>query len=280
MWKEAVEERQRESSLEREKVDDSKSEQDRHVEEEIKRLQELGEKEFFRQNRNERKRQLEELQKSLASLSHGYGNSTNGSMRNVDNVGVSKPIIDWRRVLKETLKYDIDWSFKKATIEYGVIKPHLEKFPKPETEILLDTSGSINEDLLKNFLKECKNIIKTSKVKVGCFDTVFYGFMEIRSIYDIDNLPFYGGGGTNFDVAVNSFTKRVENKIIFTDGYAQMPERALNVIWIVFGDRKINPPGGKVIYIDEKQLEELYNYNVYTKTKKYSCNFKCYSNSY
>ena len=99
--------------------------------------------------------------------------------------------------------------------------------------------------------------MQTSKVKVGCFDTQFYGFTEIRNAHDIDNLPFNGNGGTDFDVAVNAFTKRVENKIIFTDGDANMPRKSLNVIWVVFGSRKINPAGGKVIHIDDKQLKRL-----------------------
>ena len=132
----------------------------------------------------------------------------------------------------------------------------------PETEIVLDTSGSIDEVLLKNFLRECKNILQHTKLKVGCFDTEFYGFTEIKDISDIDNLPFYGGGGTNFDVAVNAFSRRVENKIIFTDGIARMPSTPTDAIWIVFGGIKINPVGGKVIYIDGEQLKRLYNYQI------------------
>ena len=38
-----------------------------------------------------------------------------------------------------------------------------------------------------------------------------------------------------------------------------MPKKYLNAIWIVFGDRKINPPGGKVIYISYEDLKKLTN---------------------
>lgn len=107
-------------------------------------------------------------------------------------------------------------------------------------------------------MRECKNILQTSKVKVGCFDTKFYGFQEIRTEHDIDQLPFMGGGGTDFDVAVDAFSRRVENKIIFTDGCATMPEKAIDAIWIVFGNEKIRPKGGRVIYITEEQLRNLY----------------------
>ncbi len=242
-------------------------EQEKKKNEEIKKLTELGEKEAFKQNKIERKKQLEELRKALASQSHGHGNTTNSERRNITDIGTSEPLIDWRRLLKEAVKYDIDWSYQNAGIEDGVVTAYLEEMPRPETEIVLDTSGSIDETLLRNFLRECKNILQTSKVKVGCFDTQFYGFTEIKDVSDIDNLPFYGGGGTNFDVAVNAFTRRVENKIIFTDGDANMPNTPIDAIWIVFGGKKINPKGGKVIHIDNEQLERLYNYQITNEAK-------------
>ena len=242
-------------------------EQEKKKNEEIKKLTELGEKEAFKQNKIERKKQLEELRKALASQSHGHGNTTNSERRNITDIGTSEPLIDWRRLLKEAVKYDIDWSYQNAGIEDGVVTAYLEEMPRPETEIVLDTSGSIDETLLRNFLRECKNILQTSKVKVGCFDTQFYGFTEIKDVSDIDNLPFYGGGGTNFDVAVNAFTRRVENKIIFTDGDANMPNTQIDAIWIVFGGIKINPAGGKVIHIDDEQLERLCNYQMNDETK-------------
>ena len=170
-------------------------------------------------------------------------------------------------MLKEAVKYDIDWSYQNAEIENGVVTAHLEEIPRPATEIILDTSGSIDETLLRNFLRECKNILQTSKVKVGCFDTKFYGFTEIKNVSDIDNMPFYGGGGTDFEVAVKAFTRRVENKIIFTDGDADMPSIPMDAIWIVFGETEIKPLGGKVIYIDDEQLERLYNYEITTESK-------------
>ena len=70
-----------------------------------------------------------------------------------------------------------------------------------------------------------------------------------------------GFGGTDFDVAVNAFSKRAGNKIIFTDGYADMPSKRVNAIWVVFDNAKINPPGGKVIYIDSAALERLSSFS-------------------
>mgnify|MGYP004650270255 CR=1 FL=1 len=265
MWTKAVEKKHREGQNHHDEK--RNKEQENKTNEEIKKLTKIGERETFKQNKIERKKQLEDLRKSLASQSHGYGNTTNSKIRNITNIGISKPLIDWRRLLKEAVKYDIDWSYQNAEIENGVVTAHLEEIPRPATEIILDTSGSIDETLLRSFLRECKNILQTSKVKVGCFDTKFYGFTEIKNVSDIDNMPFYGGGGTDFEVAVKAFTRRVENKIIFTDGDADMPSIPMDAIWIVFGETEIKPLGGKVIYIDDEQLERLYNYEMTTESK-------------
>lgn len=237
---------------------------DKEKKSEIEKKQEetkqLGEKEAFKKNLEEKKKELEELKKALSKQVMGAGSITNSNIRNISDIGGAKPLIDWRYILKEAIKYDVDWSYKNATIEDGVISANLEEQPMPETEIVLDTSGSIDETLLKNFLRECKNILKHSRLKVGCFDTKFYGFHEIRTEEDIENMEFVGGGGTNFDVAVNAFSRRVENKIIFTDGNAYMPNMPLDAIWIVFGGTGISPKGGKVIHIDDNQLNKLYSY--------------------
>lgn len=233
------------------------SESEKKKNDEIKKLSEQGEKKTFEENKKERKKQLQDMKDSLIRDSHGAGNDTSSIYRQVQDIGVSKPLIDWRLLLKEAVKYEVDWSYQNATIEDGVVTAHLEEIPQPETEIVLDTSGSIDETLLRNFLRECKNILYTSKVKVGCFDTKFYGFNEIRNENDIDTVKLQGGGGTNFDVAVNAFSRRIENKIIFTDGEASMPKMTIDAIWVVFGDKKINPPGGKVIYISYEELRRL-----------------------
>ena len=51
--------------------------------------------------------------------------------------------------------------------------------------------------------------------------------------------------------------EELKTKIIFTDGDAYMPDMPLYAIWIVFGGIQINPKGGKVIQIDDEQLDRL-----------------------
>ena len=223
---------------------------------EIKKICETNEKDFFEQNRINRKKRLEKMRDLISKNISTNNYRTNSQKIDINNIGKTKPLIDWRRLLKDATNFKYDWTYQNAEIEDGVLVPTLEKIPISKTEIVLDTSGSINEEILRSFLRECKHIIQNSHVKVGCFDTKFYGFVEIRNESDIDNLNFYGGGGTNFDVAVNAFSRKVENKIIFTDGLAQMPSKAVDAIWIVFGWKKISPKRGKVIYINLEDLTQ------------------------
>ena len=247
---------------------DKKDKEKNELEKKQEELENMGEKNAFKKNRDVKKKQLEELKESILNQASKAGNSTNSDVRTVNDIGYAKPLIDWRYILKEAIKYDVDWSYQNATIENGVVSANLEEQPFPETEIVLDTSGSINEVLLRNFLRECKNILKHSKLKVGCFDTKFYGFTEIRTEEDLENMKFLGGGGTNFDAAVNAFSRRVENKIVFTDGEASMPKMTLDAVWIVFGNKKINPNGGKVINITQEQLNRLYSFETKNAYKR------------
>jgi len=274
MWEDAIKEQKEKQSNKKDDLldkmfnnSDNENDYESEMEKQQKENIELGERDAFQKNAEEKKKELNKLKRSLTQESISVGKLTNSIKREVSDIGNAKKLLDWRYLLKEAVKYDVDWSYKNATIEDGVITPNLEELPMPETEILLDTSGSISEKLLKNFLRECKNILKYSKLKVGCVDSQFYGFTEIRNEEDIDKMEFIGGGGNDFEVVVQSFSKRVENKIFFTDGYAMMPNTPLDVIWVVFGEDKINPKGGKVIYIDQAELNKLYSYE-YDESEK------------
>lgn len=275
MWKQAVKKNKeeqeksgkKESLLDKLLGKDKKEKEKTELEKKQEELEGMGEKDAFKKNLEDKKKQLEELKEAISKQASQAGTSTNRDVRTVNDIGTAKPIVDWRYVLREAIKYDVDWSYKNATLEDGVVVANLEEQPMPETEIVLDTSGSINEVLLKNFLRECKNILQHTKLKVGCFDTEFYGFHEIRTEEDIENMRFEGGGGTDFDVAVGAFSRRVENKIIFTDGEASMPDMPLDAIWIVFGGERINPKGGRVIHITPEQLDRLYSYEIESETK-------------
>ena len=271
MWKEAVKKHNEELKNEKENngtvatdENEKKSFEEKQREKKLQHKQEEiaenGEKEAFKKNSETKKSMLEELKDELANQATSQaGTKSKGETRTVDDLSTKgyTQLLDWRYILREAIQRNADWSYKNAEIEDGVVSPRLEELPAPETEIVLDTSGSISDTLLRNFLRECKVIFQTSNVKVGCFDTKFYGFENIRTEEDIDKMEFKGGGGTDFRAAIGAFTGRTENKIIFTDGQAPMPDKAVNAIWVVFGGTQIKPKGGQVIAITSEQLEKL-----------------------
>jgi predicted metal-dependent peptidase len=173
------------------------------------------------------------------------------------SVGNTSPIIDWKSFLQRKKKkvFSADYNLHNGFFdEEGIYKYPYELIRKSNIEILIDTSGSVDDKLVKAFLQECKNIFDDYIIKVGCFDTKFYGFHEVQKREDLDNFVIEGRGGTNFSTAVNSFSRKASIKIIFTDGYAEMPQNDRDVIWVVYGNDKINSPGGKVFYVDPNTL--------------------------
>lgn len=267
LWDEAIKEAKKEQNERKgkeeangkSKTNDEKENKGERNANEKSPFVEQGEKETFKQNKEERKRKLQEWSKELAKeSSHTAGTDIQREGRKLSDIGIAAPLIDWRKLLRQSVTHNEEWTRKNARMRDGYFKHRLEQIPIPETEILLDTSGSVSETLLKNFLRECKNILNNSRVKVGCFNTEFHGFTELKRPEDIDNMDFPIGGGTDFSAAVEAFSRRATNKIIFTDGYAPMPSKPVrNMIWVVFGDNKIKPKTGRVINITGDKLDKL-----------------------
>ncbi len=180
--------------------------------------------------------------------------------REIEDPGLAQAVAGLSDLLEPSLQLDYDW-FPADRIRDGILIEQFRPYPVPHAEILLDTSASIDKDLLRAFVRAVKDLLREDAVvKVGCFDTEFYGFQEIHSEKDIATLEIKGAGGTNFETAVKAFTGDAETKIVFTDGYADMPETRCDAIWLVYSDMPVDPPGGKVIYV--KKPEEINKYEV------------------
>lgn len=186
------------------------------------------------------------------------------------NVGFDKPVVSWKKLLKRELEKEEDrWSYRRANEEnfYQARIDTLEAYERPETQVLLDTSGSISDSLLRNFLRQLKPLLKESKLYVGCFDDKFYGFTEIKKEKDIETFKLRGRGGTDFNLALKSFSKDKKiNKIIFTDGYDEVSnneynKKLKNVIWIVYENREFTSCCGKIIQINKKDINLINNFD-------------------
>ena len=188
------------------------------------------------------------------------GKSTEAHARQIEDPGIAAVVAGLAELLEPSMQLDFDW-FPGCTVRHGVIAQEFRAYPVAHAEILLDTSASVDADLLRAFVRGVKGLLQQDAVvRVGCFDTRFYGFQEIHSEEDIQKLQLSGSGGTDFNAAVNAFTGDAENRIIFTDGFAEMPEQRCDAIWVVYGNTSIHPKGGQVLYAkptEEKEKHEI-----------------------
>ena len=188
------------------------------------------------------------------------GKESGAQAREIDEPGLAAIVRGLAEMLEPSMQLDFDW-FPGSTIRHGVLRHEFRAYPVAHAEILLDTSASVDRELLRAFVRGVKGLLQQDAViRVGCFDTRFYGFQDVHSEEDILALELSGAGGTDFSVAVAAFTGDAENNIIFTDGFAEMPAQSCDAIWVVYGNAVIHPRGGRVLYAkpnEEKEKHEI-----------------------
>lgn len=226
------------------------------------------EKGFTQENKTVRREMAAAAQQQLnIAKNRAMESQINDSKNSFGDVGRSSAVLDWRRVLQKTLSSEQErWSYRRSSADNGYMArvEEIEEDDKGETEVLLDTSGSVSDEFLREFLRQLRPLLKNSRLRVGCFDHRFHPFVEIKNDRDINAFKIPDKGGTNWDLAVKSFTpKRHINKIIFTDGETpgRMPDdstRKINVIWLVYGNEEFNPVCGRVIRVKPQQIHQSY----------------------
>ena len=234
---------------------------EKHIEESSESQTDNDEKSEFADNRTERReRAKQNFQQKQKSFNNGVlsvdRNPYDSSYKNKEYE------IDWKYLLKKEIEKSVQvWSQRRSVAEnnYAYRLTDYNRYENSETEVILDASGSISKELLKDFLYEVKKILKSSKIKVGVFSSDFYGWMEIKTEADIDRLKIRGGGTTNFDAASRAFTKKREvNKICFTDGEdygdAGIADKRSDIIWLTFKNKDFKPDYGKVIFVEESKI--------------------------
>lgn len=271
LWEEAFENYEQQEQKQKDSMQEQQSdgEKTKTIEQE-KPQADFDERSEFEDNRKEKRKRFKARREKTEQDIRGTGEET----IDLGSVGESKEAIDWKVLLRrEVEKTETIWSQRRSIAEnnyaYRLEENDIED--EAETEIMIDVSGSVDLDLVKAFLRQTKPLLKQSKLKVGCFNERFWGFVDIKSVRDIDNftIPKEARGRSarteDWDLAVRSFTKKREiNKIVFTDGYpcpGTMPKKDLkreNVIWLVYGNEKFNPCCGKVINITQRQLEQIH----------------------
>lgn len=213
------------------------------------------EKEFSNENEKIKERMADDYFEKLST-----GVEHKEEHKKIGNIGTATTFVSWEDLLKyELTKNKTDYDFFNGEFdEEGIwYYPYQsQKEEEAEVEILIDSSYSVDDELVRAFLREVKSIANSARIKIGCFNDAFDGFTEIKDEADIENFTITSRGGTDFEVAVQSFQSPTSVKIVFTDGYAIEPKSFCEAIWIVYSDSKIKPPGGFVYNVDPNKIYE------------------------
>jgi len=165
-----------------------------------------------------------------AAKAAGAGNLPGGVKRALDHL--LNPQLDWRQLIAMQIQSVIrsDYTMMNPSrkgLNEGFYLPGMDRETTIDVAISMDVSGSIYDEMLRDFLSEVKGIMdqyNDFRIHLFCFDTEVHNpvtftphNMEEFLEYDIQ-----GGGGTEFD-CVFDYMKEAgivpKKHIMFTDGY-------------------------------------------------------------
>ena len=179
---------------------------------------------------------------------------------------LTEPKMNWREILQQqiqsTIKDDYTWMRpNKKGWHLTAILPGTSVRETIDIVVAVDTSGSMNDEMLADILSEIKGIMQQYQdfqIKVMCFDTQVYNVADFDA-YNIDDIDDYqpmGGGGTDFECI---YTYLKDNDIVpkkllnFTDMYPcgsfGDPEYC-DTIFIAHGTTTIEAPFGTTCYYE------------------------------
>ena len=208
-----------------------------------------------------------------AAQAVGAGNVPAGISRLIEEL--TEPKMDWRELLETHIKSAIreDVTFRRISRRtWGINQfgnqPIVLPGPADQDTIsvvcTIDTSGSMSQRMLTDFLSEVKGIMEQFadfKLELFTFDTKVYD----HKVFTPDNLesimeyPMSGGGGTMFE-CVWDFLKEHEiepNKLVlFTDGYpcgTWGDEDYCDTLFVIHGSTHITAPFGLTAYYDDTE---------------------------
>ena len=215
------------------------------------------------------KDEIKEAMLAAAATVDGAGNLPAGVKRLIQQL--TEPQMNWREILRMNLESTIkaDYTWMRASRKgwhMDAVMPGQKPDEMIDVAVMLDASGSISQDMLRDFLSEIQGIMDSFpsyKIHVVTFDTDCYNPAQ----YDSDNLDSMidyevsGGGGTDFD-CIFTYLKNEEitprRLIVFTDGYpfgSWGDAEYCDTTWILHGTTTIVPPWGTHAYYDENKQD-------------------------
>jgi predicted metal-dependent peptidase len=217
-----------------------------------------------------------QLKADIINTAHavGAGKIPAGVRRLID--AFTNPRMDWRALLELHVQSQIkdDFTFQRPSRrswvgDQTIILPGQDFKKRPELVAFIDMSGSITDDMVRDFLSEIKGIMETYEdfwILLATFDTRIYN-PTIFTPENIDDLMTYstqGGGGTDFMCMYefmqapdsvgfgDEFPDQIvpQRMVVFTDGLPFSEwgiEDYCDVLWIIHGNARIEAPFGVTV---------------------------------
>ena len=187
-----------------------------------------------------------------------------------DLMDLLEPKVDWREVLREFVKATChakdtsSWRrVNRRFLSTGTYLPSMIGEKVGHLVIAIDTSGSVGQRELSEFLGEVKGIaeeVKPSQVDLIYWDSQVAAHEEYTEgmVGDIVSSTKPRGGGGTSPSCISAYLKdkRIEPEcvIILTDGYVGNDwggEWTAPVLWAIVGDNDDVAPNGKTIHIKD-----------------------------
>jgi len=179
----------------------------------------------------------------------------------------TEPKMNWRELLQQQIQSVVknDYTFARPSRKgwhSGVILPGTNYDETIDICIAIDTSGSIMNQQVEDFLGEVQGIMdqyKDYNIKIWCFDTEVHNEQDFNASGDaIDSYQMAGGGGTDF---MANWEYMKENDIMpkkfimFTDGYpweSWGDENYCDTLFVINGhhDKNMEAPFGTTVHYE------------------------------
>ncbi len=180
---------------------------------------------------------------------------------------ILRPQKNWRQILKEFIQPDVsDYGFTPPDKRLHYYDFVLPAWTEPEDTlrnivVAVDTSGSVNVDLVKIFLREVVDCIhQFGGIVTGKLIFCSHIIPEngVHDLQDALSAKIPAGGGTNFRPVFEWVERNMKNDcsgvIYFTDGEGKFPEQEppYPLLWVLSGaNHKVvsRIPFGRIIHI-------------------------------
>jgi predicted metal-dependent peptidase len=180
---------------------------------------------------------------------------------------ISDPKMNWRELIGQRVQSLVkdDYTWMRASRKgwhMDAIMPGRKNKETIDVAISLDSSGSISQDMLKDFLGEVRGLMEEFddfRITIWCIDTKVYNHQVFTpdNIDEFDDYEIMGNGGNTFEENWR-FMRKIDLApqlfIMFTDGYpcphwcAPGDETYCDTMFLLHSTESIVAPFGTTVY--------------------------------